>query len=282
MKIIPGNGQLELSNDGTLEMFFIGVGSAFAKTLFQMNFLIIKGDDHIMVDFGTTGQRALRETAGLEATDINVLLPTHSHSDHVGGIECMALMNRYVGIRYLNHPKLKMVINEEYEKILWESSLSGGLRWNERDKDSNLLNFNDYFVAVRPVLKTGAPRETWEVDIGDIHIEMFRTKHIPEQAKTWETAFISYGLFIDNRVFCSVDTRFDRELIEYYAPKSEVIFHDVQFFPGSVHSPLENLQTLDPEIKKKMHLIHYSDDWANHDVSDFAGYTSQGYRYRFD
>ena len=41
-----------LKNDGKLEVFFIGVGSAFALKHNQTNFLIIKGDKHILVDFG--------------------------------------------------------------------------------------------------------------------------------------------------------------------------------------------------------------------------------------
>ena len=70
MRIIPGSGKLELKNDGILELFFLGVGSAFATTLYQTNFIIIKGDHHILVDFGITGPRALRETAQLEPTDM--------------------------------------------------------------------------------------------------------------------------------------------------------------------------------------------------------------------
>ena len=53
---LNGN-RLSLKNDGQLELFFIGVGSAFALKNNQTNFLIIKGDKHIMVDFGMTGRR---------------------------------------------------------------------------------------------------------------------------------------------------------------------------------------------------------------------------------
>lgn len=282
MRIIPANGTLSLKNDGALEIFFIGVGSAFAKTIYQTNFLIIKGDHHILVDFGTTGPQALRETTGLDPTAIEAVLPTHSHSDHVGGIECLGLLSRYVGVRILKKPKLKMIINEEYEKILWDMSLCGGMGWNETDEYSRRLSFSDYFDSVRPTWKTNEPREVWEIDFQNIHLEMFRTKHIPEQAKTWKSAFISYGLFIDGRVFCSVDTRFDPELIDMYADRSEIMFHDVQFFPGSVHAPLADLKTLSPRVKKKMWLMHYSDDWAHQDISDFAAYALQGYRYIFD
>ena len=86
--------KLSLTNDGELELFFIGAGSAFAKTLRQTNFLIIKGDQHVMVDFGMTGPEALRDTTGLEPTDLRVLLPTHSHADHVGGLPTVCLKLR--------------------------------------------------------------------------------------------------------------------------------------------------------------------------------------------
>ena len=99
MRIIPIENPLSLKNNGNLEMVFLGVGSAFAATLNQTNLLIIKGDTHIMVDFGMTGPKALSETTGLRPMDIEVVLPTHSHADHVGGLECLALMNRYVGIK---------------------------------------------------------------------------------------------------------------------------------------------------------------------------------------
>ncbi len=282
MNEIPGNGKLQLTNDGKLELLFIGVGSAFAKTLFQTNFIAVKGDHHVLVDFGTTGPQALRATTGLEPVDIGVMLPTHSHSDHVGGMECLGLTSRYVGVRFQNRPKLRVIINEEYQRLLWDMTLKGGLAWNEVDQSGAPLEFDDYFDVVRPTLKSSGLREIWEVDIGDIHLEMFRTKHIPEQAESWKTSFISYGLFIDNRVFCSVDTRFDRALIDHYAERSEVMFHDVQFFPGSVHAPLSELKTLPAWIRQKMMLIHYSDDWAQHDISDFAGYAIQGHRYVFE
>lgn len=276
------NGKLSLKNDGKLEIFFIGVGSAFAKTLNQTNFLIIKGDKHIMVDFGMTGPKALHDSAGLDCADLEVVLPTHSHADHVGGIEALALMNRYYGMRVMSKPKIKMIINEDYQRVLWTHTLQGGLEWNEKDIDSaEKLQFSDFFSVVRPKWKTHQPREIYAFDLGDIHVELFRTRHIPEQAESWEASFISYGLYIDNRVFVSGDTQFDPDLIRLYADRSEIMFHDVQFFPGAVHAPLEDLKTLPPEIKKKILLVHYSDDWRNQDIHDFAGWAEQGVRYIF-
>jgi len=274
---------LSLTNEGKLEIVFIGVGSALALTHYQTNFLIIKGNQHIMVDFGITGPQALVNTTGLKPVDIGFILPTHSHGDHVGGIESLALTNRYVGLPFLKKPKLCMIIPEGYQRILWDYTLRGGLEYNEEEKDTKRkLSFSDFFCVIRPAWKANQPREIFEVKVGSIHLEIFRTKHIPEQSEDWEASFVSFGLSLDDRIFISGDTRFDQDLINLYAPQSECIFHDVQFFPGAVHAPLDDLKTLPAEIKAKMFLMHYADDWQKQDITGFAGWTEQGVRYIFD
>ena len=296
--------KLPLTNDGQLQLFFIGVGSAFAEEHFQTNLLIIKGDQHILVDFGATGQRALLETAGLKPVDIEYVLPTHSHADHIGGLECLALMNRYVGQRFMGKSKLKMIATPEYQRILWDYSLRGGLEWNEAEISSRYLRkgitsgnrmmyvvsdettgqklgLTDFFELITPDWKTNQPSEIWTADVGGIKLQLFRTKHIPEGDGGWADSFVSYGLFIDGKVFYSADTRFDPALIGQYAPDAEVMFQDVQFFPGAVHAPLEDLKGLPQKVKDKMYLVHYADNWRDQDIADFAGWTQQGVIYEF-
>ncbi|MBU3915358.1 MBL fold metallo-hydrolase [bacterium] len=282
MKTEKNSGKLSLTNNGELELFFIGTGSAFAKNLYQTNFLIIKGDTHILVDFGITGPAALREIAGLDVTDIEVVLPTHSHSDHTGGIEGLALMNRYVGRRFMNKPLMKMIVTEDYQKLLWEESLKGGLACNELSDDpSGLLTCSDFFESVHPALKKNCSRQVFEINYNGIQLELFRTFHIPEGADSWVTSLPSYGLFIDNRIFFSGDTQFDQDLIDMYANKSEIMIQDIQFFTGGVHVSLEELQGLPSAIKKKMMLVHYNDAWSEKDISEFGGWCHQGIKYIF-
>ena len=282
LKVVKLEGPLSLKNDGKLELFFIGTGSAFATTLFQTNFLIIKGGCHILVDFGMTGPTALLSTAGLKASDIEIILPTHSHADHVGGIECLGLMNRYIGMKFMNKPKIKMIISEEYQRVLWDSTLRGGMEWNEQEVETGRkLSFGDYFHLIRPKWKKSQPREVFEIDFNGIHLEMFRVKHTPESANDWQESFIGHGLFIDDKVFVSSDTRFDLDLIDMYKKRSQVMFHDVQFFKGGVHASLEELKTLPREVREKMFLMHYPDGWEKQNIDGFAGWTKQGYRYMF-
>lgn len=277
----PGK-KLSLRNDGELEVFFIGVGSAFARRHFQTNLLIVKGNQHVMVDFGMTAPHALEATAGLEVTDLNMFLITHSHADHIGGLECVGLSNRYFGKPRRNLPKIRMIISEAYQEILWDRSLRGGMEWNEEiNVGERRLLFTDFFDPIRPAWVRGSPREIFEVNVGGLKIEMFRTKHVPDNAAGWHSSFPSFGLYLDGRIFISMDTRFDKALIDEYADRSEVMFHDVQFFPGGVHASLMELETLPDEIKAKMYLMHYGDDWEKQNAANFAGWAQQGVRYVF-
>jgi ribonuclease BN (tRNA processing enzyme) len=276
----PGE-KLSLTNAGDLEIFFIGVGNARTKKNGNLNLLLIKGKDHVMVDFGRTAPDTITQTSGLDAGDIGTFLITHSHADHIGGLEHVAIDSRYIFTKPPhNRPKLRIVITEGYQETLWDRSLRGGLEWNEEEGDKR-LGFSDYFSPIRPEWLRNFPREAFEVTVGDIHIEMFRTKHVPDNAAGWQDSFTSYGIFVDGHVFISMDTRFDLDLINEYAERSSVMFHDVQFFPGAVHAPLADLRTLPQEVKAKMLLMHYADNFDTQDISGFAGWTQQGVRYVF-
>jgi len=93
---------------------------------------------------------------------------------------------------------------------------------------------------------------------------------------------VTYGLFIDDRIFISGDTVYDTDLIDLYADRAEYMFHDCSFMPNPVHASLPELRMLHVEIKKKMFLMHYPDKSADHDFMGFAGLTRQGVRYIFD
>lgn len=73
-----------------------------------------------------------------------MFLPTHSHADHIGGVEYLTLRNRYYGIPHGN-PKLTLMITDEYKDVLWDQSLRGGLEYNELNSEGARLSYHDFY-----------------------------------------------------------------------------------------------------------------------------------------
>lgn len=271
------NRKVKLTTGGDLSLYFVGTGSAFAKTLNQNNLLITKGEDHLLVDCGTKCSQALY-TAGVPMTQIRNYLITHSHADHIGGLEEAQLSGRYVA-----RQKPTMVITGHYEKILWEQSLRGGSELSE----TTPLTFSDLWNTIRPKKLTGYPRETFEADVGGINIKMPRTMHFPDTATSWRQCAWSCAVIIDDRVLFTSDTRFDPEFIESFDKKFkfEVIFHDAQMFTGGVHASLDELCTLPKRLRKKIILMHYGDNWRDYRAqakkAGFHSWAKQGHTYTF-
>ena len=271
-------GKARLTNQGNLSILFLGAGAAFTKTLNDTNILVVKGQDHLMVDCGTKTPLALHK-AGIDVTAIQNFFITHSHADHIGGLEEVMMKGRYVARK-----KPGILITPEYQEILWEKSLAGGARHAEGQG----LSFNDFWDVTRPKLLEDAPRETWQAQIGSIDVKMPRTMHTPDSAASWEDSAWSCGLVLDERIMFTSDTRFDPDLLISFDQwlGLDYIFHDCQLFTAGVHASIQELSTLPAELRSKIILMHYGDNWKEfkHHASEygFHSWAQEGHLYCFD
>lgn len=275
--------RVSLKNDGALEVVFLGVGSAFATTLFQSNIFLVKGGTHVMLDIGSKASIALHE-AGIGVLDIENLVATHSHADHIGGIEEWCLKARYAApfvkgcARGEYRPNL--LTTADYAHILWDGSLRGGLEHSEETQPGKRLSLSDYVTLRFGEYLAGYGRPVYRLQVGEgrdaIDLKLMRTNHIPDSSTGWQTAFYSVGVLVDDRVFISGDTMFDRELVEVFGTRAEVIFHDCQDYTGGVHASYDELRALPERQREKMLLYHLPDGFQEKvdPVQDgFAGWT---------
>lgn len=272
------NSKIEMTTENELSFFFIGTGSAFSKINYQTNLLVIKGQDHLLIDCGSLCPYALETNYNTRIGEIKNILPTHPHADHIGGIEELALVGYYV-----NKAKCTMIITDEFKKRLWKDSLCGGIQFSENGK----MTFDDYFLQKKPKLIQKKPFEIFETNVGTINIKLFRTRHVTTLKNSLKASQVSYGVIFDDRILFSGDTQFNPEQLDFLLKQFniEYIFHDCDFtgFSAGVHATYNQLKTLPAPIKEKMFLCHYNSSAQKvSPVEDgFAGFTKPGVYYSF-
>jgi ribonuclease BN (tRNA processing enzyme) len=250
------------TNPAELVVAFVGAGGAFTQPggRGECNLVLVHRNTRIAVDCGRLWPEALPASTGLTLADIGTFIVSHCHADHANGLETVAQRCRWIEQR-----KPSLVLTEDLERYLWDQKLKAGLAWDT----SPPSEIGDYFQVVRP---TPIDSRTSLVTVGDLEIELFRTCHAPGGAVDWRDAMVSYGLYVRAfGVWISMDTRFDRGLVESYAARgAEWFFHDAAR-AGNVHATVAELATLPEPIKSSMVLMHTSDDFREDEAAQFAG-----------
>jgi ribonuclease BN (tRNA processing enzyme) len=249
-----------------LTLCFPGVGSAFARQHDPTCLIIAKNGVTFLVDIGTNIPRVL-SSRGIHVSDFDYYHITHSHADHIGGLEELLLFSHYV---LKNKPRL--ILSPEYKETLWEHSLRGGCEHRE----NGTLRFEDLAELISPNQTAESPREIYEMEVGGIRLLIFRTVHIPTEGDNSGSKFWSTGLLIDGRVLFTADTRFDPLIFEHVPMDNvDTIFHDCQLYePSVVHASYDQLKTLDAGLLSRMYLTHYGDTYETFDppTDGFVGF----------
>nr|WP_040715764.1 MBL fold metallo-hydrolase [Paenibacillus daejeonensis] len=215
----------------------IGTGSAFSKRYYNNNALVYTDDFTLLIDCGVTAPTSLHQL-DKPLSEIDAILITHIHADHVGGLEEFAFRMKF---QYDRKPVL--YIADTLVQPIWENTLKGGLVQNEWQQ------LEDFF-EVRP-LQAGISTQL----AAGLTVELMETPHILGKQ--------SYSVYINDHFFYSADMRFNPDLLASLVQDRgcTVIFHDCQLqSPGVVHASLEELLTLPESIQERIWLVHYADD----------------------
>ncbi|GIQ69285.1 ribonuclease Z [Xylanibacillus composti] len=220
----------------------IGTGSAFAKKYYNNNALLMCQDRSLLIDCGITAPMALHE-AGRAFQQLDGILVTHLHADHIGGLEEAAFVTKFSGGR-----KLRLFVPKPLIDPLWEHSLKAGLEDSQFGQD-----LSGYFDVVP--LYEGEEQEL----LPGIAVEILKTDHIPNKD--------SYSLLLNGNFFYSADVKFNAELIISMIEEKGcgTVLHDCQLEGRpTVHATLDELLSLPAYVQEKIMLMHYGDNMEDY------------------
>ncbi len=254
-----------------MEIIPVGVGEAFAKTLYQTNFLVRPAEgDPFLVDCGHTASRALR-AVGVSLREVARVVVSHLHADHIGGLEELGFLGYFV---WEERPEL--YLPEDLIPWLWPHALEAGMGQRLQDRDGVSFDAGlDTYFRVRPVHGGEAFR------MGSVRLTPFPTPHVPGRP-SW--GFRLDDLATGGSVLLTCDTRFHPENLEAFGRDADAVFHDCQLFSngGHIHATLEELLTLPEGWQERIWLVHYGDDWASYrGRTGRMRFARQGHAYTF-
>jgi ribonuclease BN (tRNA processing enzyme) len=224
------------------EVTVLGVGDTFSEKHHSTALLLSCDGFQLAVDCPDMYRSVLRDARersgrALDISDIDHVLITHVHGDHMNGLEGVAYYKHFV-----EGKQVKLVTSDEVRAVIWQERLKASMSTLWNGESFREMSFESYFEHV-PL--------AWESDItiGPFRVKARRTiHHVPTSALLVETAGRTVGY--------SSDTAFDPGLIAFLEP-ADLIIHETNF--GPAHTPYEALAALPGELRARMRLIHYSD-----------------------
>lgn len=226
----------------SFEAIVLGVGDAFSERHHPSALLLVCDGFHLAIDCPDMYRSALRsaaERAGrpLSLDDVDHLLVTHVHGDHMNGLEGVGFYKHFAQGR-----RARLVASPEVREAIWEGRLqaSMGSLWDGQRFQT--MRFEDYFDHM-PLSWSG------ETTVGPFRVRARRTRHhVPTSALLVEAAGRTLGY--------SSDTAYDPELIAFLEP-ADLVIHETNL--GPAHTPYSALAALPARLRERMRLIHYPD-----------------------
>lgn len=224
---------------GGLSFIPLGVGDAFSARHYTSCVAIQAEGRWLLVDCPHPIRKVLREgsPAGtpLDLASFDAVVLTHLHSDHSSGVEGLGFYGRYILDR-----RPRLAAHPRVAARLWER-LAPGMDENDHAVPQALA---DYFDVT--LLDDARP-----IRIGPFELACRRTRH---HVPTYALRVTAGG----RTLAISSDTPFDPALIEWLAP-ADLVLHETG---DGIHTSYGKLAALPEPIRKKMRLIHFSDEFA--------------------
>ena len=228
-----------------LSVIALGVGDAFSALHYSSCLAVGAGSAWLLVDCPHPIRKILAESGRAAGVDLDVahltaVVVTHLHADHSSGLEGLGYFSHFVLGR-----RVSLLAHPDVVRELWGGHLAAGMRqlMEPDGLTTSARRLEDYF-DVTPLAESRA------VEVGPFKIECRPTRHhVPTTALRIRAAGRALGV--------SADTAFDPALIAWLA-EADLVVHETNY---GVHTPYAKLAALPAELRARMRLIHYPDDF---------------------
>jgi ribonuclease BN (tRNA processing enzyme) len=227
-----------------LRFLTLGVGDAFTERYYHSSLVVMAGDYRLLIDAPEPIRHILSAASKrcgvpVKLEDICDVLITHLHADHASGFETICHYKKHFEGTLPN-----LYTSPEVLQVIWDQRLSAVFAESTDvyTGETRKNTVSDFYVP------HGLSYDQ-ETAIGPLHISIRRTKHpIPTIGLKIRHGDVSLGY--------SCDTVFDPLHIEWLRDCDRII-HETNRGP---HTNMKDLVALPEEIRRKMWLIHYTDD----------------------
>jgi ribonuclease BN (tRNA processing enzyme) len=220
---------------------FVGTGDAFGSGgRFNTCFHVIGGGANFLIDCGASSMIAMKRL-GIDHNAIELILLTHYHADHCGGVPFFVLDAEFVARRTLPLVIAGPSPVKEWFSLLMETAFAGSSR-SARRFDVSLVEL--------------APHEPWHFK--DVEIRATRVRH-----GTPPESYHGYRIAADGKVLAySGDTEWTDSLIEIGRDADLFVSEAYSYeMPVPMHLAyrqlVEKLALIRP---KRLIITHMSDD----------------------
>jgi ribonuclease BN (tRNA processing enzyme) len=224
-----------------MQLQFIGSGDAFGSGGRLNSCFHVRGKEvNFLIDCGASSLIGLKRQA-VRTNDIQVILVSHFHADHFGGIPFFMLDSQFFSKR--DQPLIIVGppgLDQWYEQVM-ETSFPGSTKTNPK--------FPLSFIELKP---------GEEARVAGVQVRPFQALHGDSKGP-----FFSYRLEAENQTLAYTgDTEWTDELLEASA-YSDLFIAEAYFFEKKIkfHLDLAALKEHLPFIQtKRLILTHMSDD----------------------
>ena len=238
------------------ELTLLGIGGAFDadQGIANTGALLTIGEgeelvERVLIDCGHTCGLQLNRL-GLTYDDIDRVLVTHAHGDHIDGLEVLGCKSRF-----LYNQRVPIVAPSQILEDTW-SSLKPKMGWLQMSKGESVTTDMKGYFDPHVLAEDG------RTSIGDgrVQVQFHRVEHVAEMA----AYCIVFKLAQNGPVVrWSGDTIFNASsplFGDFDAGRGDLVFHDTIFYPYydvTVHTHYEQLCGLPEATRRGLVMMHH-------------------------